>query len=225
MNRNIWTEEPYIYKATSSGINIYDLGTEALVSMAYWDGGINSVWADTDYVFMATTNSGILWFSVSTISGSPDVTDQLAVYKNYPDITNEHVNYLHGAGSYLCATTISGVDNINLTTSSGIYTTVSGAQKCYQTESGRFYYDIGNSLNVVYDNTQDWINPGYVYSTGDGIIPIGIEINDVFVTEGTSAYQSSDNVIFLATTSGAVVIEERKGDEENSRVKYFFVEP
>lgn len=222
---NIWTEEQYIYKATSSGVNVYDLATEALVSVACWNEGINSVWANTDYVFMATTNSGILWLSVSTISGSSDVTDQLSTYKNYPDITNEHVNYLHGAGNYLCVTTIGGVDHINLTTNSGIYTTVSGAQKCYQTENGRFYYCFDDSLNIVYDNTQNWTNPGYVYSAGDSIVPAGITINDMFVTEGTSAYQSSDNVIFLATTSGAAMIEERKGDEINSRFKYFYIGP
>lgn len=222
--RNIWTKGFYIYKATSSGIGVYDLATEALVSTAHWNGGINSVWANNTYLFMGTMNSGILWLPISTISGSPNVTNQLLIYKSCPDITDNNVNYLHGVGDYLCITTVAGVDHINMVTDDRIYTTISGAQKCHQTKSGRFYYCFDDSLNTVYDNTQNWISPGYSYDVGGNIIPDNVIINDIFITEGTSIYQSTDNVIFLATTSGAIVIEERKGDEVNSRFKYYFIE-
>lgn len=222
--KNIWTDDTYIFKATSSGANVYDIGTGTTVAIVQYGTGMSSVWSDDTYLYMGTTNSGVLWLPISVISGSYDLTDQLSIYKGYPDITNDYVNYLHGAGNYLCVTTISGVDHINLTTNSGICTTVSGARKCYQTEDGRFYYCFTDDLNVVYDNTQNWITPGYVYSAGDGIIPENVTINDIFVTEGTSTYQVSDNVIFLATSNGVTIIEERKNNEANSRRKYFYKE-
>lgn len=222
--RNIWTDDPYIFRATSSGVSIYSTATENVVAIVQYGTGINSVWSNDDYLYMGTTNSGILWLPISVISGTYDLTNQLNIYRDYPDITNNYVNYLHGNGDYLCITTISGVDHINLTTSSGIYTTVSGARKCYQTKEGRFYYCFTDDLNVIYNNTQNWTIPDYVYSAGAGIIPAGVEINDIFVTEGMSIYQEDDNVIFLATTNGVTIIEERKDDEENSRVKYFYIE-
>ena len=219
-NRNIWIEDDYIFRATSSGVDIYDLSTTSQVAIVYYAGGMNSVWANSDYLLMGTTNSGIVRLPISTISGSYDLTNQLSIYKAYPDITNNNVNYLHGKGNYLCATTVSGVDQINLTTGSGIYTTVLGAGKCYQTTSGRFYYDLGTSLNAMYNIGSNWSSPDYSYVAGD-IIP-DVTINDIYVTEGTSVYSSTDNVIFLATTSGVVMIEERQGDESNSRFKYFY---
>ena len=222
--RNIWTDDTYIFKATTSGVNIYDIDTGGTVAIVQYGTGMSSVWSDDTYLYMGTTNSGVLWLPISVISGTYDLTNQLSIYRGYPNITNDHVNYLHGSGDYLCITTISGVDHINLTTSSGIYTTVSGAKKCYQTAEGRFYYCFDDDLNVVYDNTQNWTNPGYIYSVGDGIIQAGVEINDIFVTEDTSIYQSDDNVIFLATSNGVTIIEERKNNEISSRVKYFYKE-
>lgn len=222
--RNIWTDYIYIFKATSSGANIYDASSGNFTAFVQYDTGISSVWSNPTHLYMGTTNSGLLWLPISSISGGYDLTNQLNIYRGYPNITNNDVNYIHGAGNYLCVTTASGVDQINLTTSSGIYTTVSGARKCYQTEEGRFYYCFESDLNVVYDNAQNWTDPDYVYSAGDGIIPESVEINDFFVTENTSIYPG-DNVIFLATTNGAVVIEERKNNEARSRVKYFYIEP
>ena len=222
---NIWTREPYIFRATFSGVNVYDSTTEALLDTVNLRWGANSVWANDNYLFIASTISGILWLPLNTITGAGDLTDQLSIYRAFPDLTDNYVNYLHGGGNYLCATTASGVDHINMITNSGIYTLISTAHKCYQTENGRFYYESGDELDVVYDNANNWVNPDYAYLVGGGIIPTGVTINDFFITEGTSAYQSTDNVIFLATTNGVVVIEERKNDEANSRSKYFYIEP
>ncbi len=92
--------------------------------------------------------------------------------------------------------------------------------KCFQTTTGEFYYSIGSNLNAVYSTTSDWVTPDYVYD--DTILLDSGNINDIHVTEGTSIY-GGDNVIFLATSNGAHIIEERKGDEANSRTKRYFL--
>lgn len=214
-NRNVWINEPYIYGATTSGVNIYSSVSESQVAEIIYPPGINSVWANDDYLYMASPDSGILRLAVTNISGNYNVTPFIVGYKNFPNLTSDYVNYLHGAGDFLCATTASGVDHFNTISGTRIYTTtVSNPTKCAQSSSGEFYY-VDNNLKVVYDYEHSWSAPDYTYVKGD-IIPAGVTINDLALVEGTS------NLLLLATTDGAVVIEEKRNDEENSRYKYFF---
>ena len=213
---NVWVSDPFIYKATVSGINVYDLEVGSLLNFIDYENA-SSVWADDNYMYMATSVSGIYRCDVSTVTG----TVNLEVYKQYPNITDNYVYYIHGGGEYLCATTESGVDHYNLITGSGIYTTLSGTSKCFQTAQGEFYYsynpsDADKELHVVYDNTNNWDieTVGYIYTIGTNVI------NDLHVTEGTSRYNDG-NVIFLATSNGVTVIEEKPGNEENNNYKYY----
>lgn len=214
---NVWTNDPFIYKSTVSGINVYDLGTGSLLNFIEHE-NTSSVWANNDCVYVATTISGIYRCSVSTVTG----TVNLEPYKQYPEITNNYVYCIHGNGDYLCATTVSGIDHYDLTTDSGIYTTFSGVGKCFQTERGEFYYTYNplqadKELHVVYDTVSNWDRNtvGYIYTVGN-------YINDLHITEKTSRYNDG-NVIFLATTNGVTVIEEKPGDEENSNFKYYYI--
>jgi hypothetical protein len=222
--RNIWSTTSYVFKSTASGVNIYNTSTELLTHRIVWLDGTSAVWADNDYLYFGTTSSGIYRIATTSISGSFDLTSYIGLYKAHPDITSNNINYLHGGGSYICVTTDSGVDHFKLNAPHNrIYTIVSGTGKCYQTTTGRFYYVLADSLNVMYDNSSNWVTPDYSYNVGAGIVPAGISINDVYITEGTSQYSGTDNVIFIATTAGAVVIEERKNDELNSRFKYYYL--
>ena len=200
-----------IFQAVSSGVNVYDnSGVYAgLVDLP----NTSSVWADDTYLYIGTTNSGIYVALASGILSNP-----LIQYKYDSDITNNDVIYMHGAGEYLCATTISGVDQYNVVSGTRIYTMVSGTNKCYQTSTGEFYYSLNNELMAVYSIMSNWSEPDYIYDT----LPFVTEINDIYVTEGTSLY-GGDNVIFLGTDYGVHVIEERKGNESSSRTKRFYL--
>jgi hypothetical protein len=50
-----------------------------------------------------------------------------------------------------------------------------------------------------------------------------VTINDLYIVEGNSAY-NNDNIIILGTSAGGIVIEERKGDEVNSRFKFYMLD-
>lgn len=215
INRNIWSLDPYVYKATASGLEVYDLASESLLTFTFFAGGINSVWANSQHIYVATTNSGIYR---STASGTPS----FSVYKEVPNITHNTVNYLHGAGDYLCATTESGVDRYTLSSASRETTTVSGPYKCFQTSVGDYYYVVNTTdpstlLYAVYSG-----GGGHEYTSQD-ILEGFPTINDLYVTVGTSIYDSA-NVIFLATVSGAVVLEERRGNEANLRKRIYLIE-
>ena len=80
---NVWTNDPFIYKSTVSGIKIYDLETGNLLNFIDYE-NTSSVWANGDYVYIATSVSGIYHCPVSTVTG----TVTLESYKQYPEITN-----------------------------------------------------------------------------------------------------------------------------------------
>lgn len=208
---NIWTSGDFIFKTTVSGINVYDLTTELFLgTISYLNA--SSVWANNDYLYIGTTNSGVIRSPMSSISGS--VYGDLSIYKTYPDVNSENVNYTHGEDNYLCIATISGAHIFNLTTNSGIYTNTSiVADKCHQMVDRTSYYIYDNKLRTVYSDDST-----YLYEAGAGIIPTVSGINDLYVVDGVN------NVIFLATTDGVVMIEENKGNETNSRFKYYYIE-
>ena len=208
---NIWTTENFIFKSTASGINVYGVATEVFLGIVSYLNA-SSVWANSDYLYIGTTNSGVLMSPMSSISGA--LYNDLSVYKNYPDISNDYVNYVHGKDNYLCVATISGAHIFDLTTNSGVYSNTSIApEKCYQLSDRTSYYIYDNKATTVYNDDST-----YTYESGDEILPTVSGINDIYVVFGTN------NLILLATTDGVVVIEESKGNESNSLFKYFYIE-
>lgn len=223
MGSNIWTQYPFVYASTVSGVKVYDLDSENLLNFIEYD-GTRGVWADDSYMYMATSNSGIYRCDVTTMSGGPI----LEVYKQYPDITNNNVCYIHGNNNYLCIVTISGIDHYDITTDNKVYTTISGVSKCYQTARGEFYYTYNapttdSELHVVYDNLNDWDRNDLIFPVGHIYEFTDRNINDLHVTEKTSRYDEG-NLLLLATSNGAVVMEEKPGDEENNNYKYYMLD-
>lgn len=245
---NLHYNDTYAFNASTSGIEIYDVDTESVIKyVSYYTthsgadaDTITSVWASPTEAYLGTTNSGIYTLNldyITSVSGVIDLASYLVPFKWYPDITNNHITYIHGAGDYLCITTISGVDHFNLGHSDAYYrsyTTTAFATKCHQTSKGRFYYIISgcelstSAVNTVYTHQCDWDENsiGYIYDvTASGSLFYGAgSINDIYIVENTSTYKQNNNLIFAATQHGVVLIEERPGDEANSRYKHYLVE-
>ena len=142
---NIWTQSPYIYRPTASGLSVFDLSSESLVNFAEVGGGVKSVWADDTTVYAGTTYSGVYTGAVSTVSGS----FSLSPYKVFPDVLSNEITYLHGKGNYLCVASSAGVDKYNTTTAFRDSTVVSGVNKCFQTSDGTYYYNINPSIAFI----------------------------------------------------------------------------
>lgn len=232
---------PY-YNASSDGVEIYDsdISTDYAIAYVTYSGGINTISLYDEKLYMGTNDAGIWCLPTNTITGTnlyhPDnLTPYISQFKDYPDITDSYVKYIHSGGDYMCVVTDVGLDHFNFGSSDSYYrsyATISGAEKCWQTSTGRFYYTEPNSLNAIYTYMCDWNenSVGYKYlTTGSGnlFFPEGIEINDISIVEGMSIHTTrkgaTNNVLFVATTSGVVIIEEKQGDEENSRYKQYFV--
>jgi len=211
----VWTDD-YVYAATSLGLKIYDIDTENQYAYVTYSGGFNTVWANDDKVFVGTTDDGVKYINKTCISGADLYT--CLVDFNYP-LTADNVEYIHGYDDKVLCITESGVDVIKMHPQSyRSYTSLSGTKKGFMTSTGRFYYMTLDVLYVMYICLYDWTEANKEYTVGSGIFESGIELNDLFVTEQTSS-DGVSNTIFMATTSGAYVI-----DESNDEHVIYYVE-
>jgi hypothetical protein len=196
-------------------LKIYDITSESVYAYITYSGGFSTVWANDDKVFVGTTDSGVKYINKTCISGSVgspyDLFTCLEDFSDltyYHDLTSDNIRYIHGSGDVLCMITDSGVDVVKIDPQSyRSYTSLSGAKKGFMTSSGRFYYMTLDVLYVMYTCLYDWTEANKEYTVGSGIFESGIELNDIFVTEQTSS-DSISNTIFMATTSGAYIIDE-----------------
>jgi hypothetical protein len=196
-------------------LNIIDIASELQYSFVTYSGGFNSVWANEDRVFLATSDDGIKYIDKTCISGSTYLPFEITCLRDYasePRLRSNEVRYIHGSGNLIVCCTASGVQSL------GVYgyeseTLVSGAMKCFMTpRSTAIYYTLSGtewSVNKVYSAQVDWVVPHKSYAANVYTpIPVGACINDIFVTEGTSSAGTRYNTIFIATSSGVVIIDD-----------------
>jgi len=223
----IWKDNNYVYAVTTSGLDVIEIASEQKIAYIEHSFGFNSVWANDDVVFLGTTLSGIKYIEKTCISGTALTPENLVGYltKYIPPygITSQDIRYIHGNNDYMMWCTDLGVDVYKVEPYGyRSTTTTSGARKCFITSTGKFYYTSvsGNvwCLNRVNKPLWDWTTPDYIYSTGEDILLAGIEINDIFATEGTAA-NNIDNTVFIATISGVYIIDEGNLDYEVYYIK------
>jgi hypothetical protein len=204
----------YIFKPTISGIEIYNTTPTRLGFISsgnpYFGSLMNVVWANEDYLYIGTSQSGVLRSPMSSIASG--IYNNVQTYKSYPDITNNNVLDIYGNGDYLCVATTSGVDELHISTADHYFTTVSGAQRCFQTASG-IYYTISGNLHAVYDLNSNWTTPSYTYNSTkhESFVEVNT-INDLVVVSG---------VICVGTNAGVVTIFEARGNERTSPYKIY----
>lgn len=209
----IWTDETYVYAATSAGLKIIDIETENVVANEY-SYAYTTVWANDDTVFLGTC-SGIKSLDKSFIVQG-EIYTGLLDYVSEPDITNNSIRYLHGNYHKLMCCTISGVDIIGLDTHYITHTTITGgAKKCFAAENDKFYYTVSGTNNQYIhrldSNTGDWTTSDHTYTTGISCLSSVSGINDIYVTAGTSLNGSEYNTLFVSTNYGISVIDEGTG--------------
>jgi len=221
----IWKDNNYVYAVTTSGLDVIEIASEQKIAYIEHSFGFNSVWANDDVVFLGTTLSGIKYIEKTCISGTALTPENLVGYltKYIPPygITSQDIRYIHGNNDYMMWCTDLGVDVYKVEPYGyRSTTTISGAQKCFMTQNGFYYTSVSGStwsLNRVDKPLWDWNESDHIYSTGGDILPAGLEINDIFVTENTSE-NGIYNTIFLATSSGIYII-----DEGNQNYVIFYV--
>jgi len=175
--KQIWTDENYVYAATTDGLNIIDMLSEVAYAHVTYAGGFNSVWADASRIYLATPASGVKYIDKASISGSIADPYELFVslrdYLNEPDILSDKVRYLHGNSGRMIFSTASGVDyrgpgNQRVSGFTKI------ARKVFITSTGKMYYVTWDGttwkINIKSVDYQDWTTPDKTYQTGTFLI-------------------------------------------------------
>jgi hypothetical protein len=210
----IWADNDYVFAACAEGLNIIDIASELQYSFVTYSGGFTTVWANQDRVFLGTPASGIKYIDKVCISGSIDLPFEITCLSDYataPRLRSNTIRYVHGHNDLIVCCTASGVQSL------GVYgyeseTSTPNAWKCFMTPSTAVYYTTSGTdwaINKVRSAHNNWTVPDTVYSTdGHSAMLPGAKINDIFITEGTSTAGSNYNTIFLATSSGVVIIDD-----------------
>ena len=211
----IWTDDKYVYVATTSGLDIINIETELRQSFASNSSGYTTVWSDGNEIFVGTTAAGVKFFSQSSI-GPAEMISCLADYAKAPFITSNGIRYIHGNSDKLICCTVRGVDIIRRDSQYMTRTVIKGATKCFVTPNyDYYYYTVSGStswtLNRLNGNTGNWTVPDIVYTTGSGFLSDSNSIKDFYITEHTSI-SGLNNTIFMITDTGAHVYDEGSDD-------------
>lgn len=218
----IWTDDYYVYAATTLGLRIIDIVSESEYAYINYSFGFNTVWANDDKVYLGSAGGGIKYINKTCISGSTvapyDLSTCLNDFSFAYSPSSSIIRYLHGHDTdYLLCVTDTEVDVFKFggTIYKSSSTTVSGnAYKGFMTSTGKFYYTLSGtewSVERVDRPQMDWTTSNASHAAGGAIIGSGRQINDIFVTEQTSS-DGSNNTLFLATSSGVYVIDEGTND-------------
>ena len=194
--------------ATTSGLGIIDTLTESLINFVSYQTGINSVWADNERVYLATSNSGIRYINLEDV----ETTTVSKSFVDSPLITGSDVVYLHGSSDRMLCCTNKGVDIMWLdSTGSIVKTNISGATKCFVSHNYYFYYVMTSGTNQLLNRANDLVSnnwqPDYTLKTGVGPLSGITCLTDFYVTANT-ATNGIGNTIFMATTSGVFAFDE-----------------
>lgn len=201
----IYSKDPYVYAATSDGLEVYRLSdNEIECTKSVGDLPVNTIHGIGDTLYLGTTN-GLYTTPLINICA---YTTTLVDY----DLNSEYINYIHGINNKLFISTDSSIEYIDNTSNPKIHskTFISSAGKCFLTEQAGYYIStISGSyiLNRIDNCLCDWVTPSHTYdTTGSGVFREGLQLNDLYVTEGTAA--AGGNTIFCTTSSGVYVIDE-----------------
>ena len=215
--RQVWLDLAYAYAVTSSGLNIFDIETNNKVAYVYVEDGYTTIWGSDTTIYLGTESEGIKYIVKSTIlvdAVSPiDLEAFVNTYDFYYNASSVNIKYLHGNLDTLAVVTPVGIDIIN-NGPNGYKSSVSNTHitKCFLTENREVYYieqdeEYYDRVLIVFTCLVDWEVPDVSYVADGTTLASGISINDIFVTTNTSI-SGNNNSIFIATSSGAYVIDE-----------------
>lgn len=214
---HIWTDEDYVYAATTSGLFIIDGNSEEQIAYIIPPAGstdYTTVFSDGVYVYIGSSVAGVKRLERNVIDNGGNLYTSLSDYVNTPDITSNKIKYIHGNDNNLILCTEEGVDIIFKSSIYVTNTTVSGARKCFALNNSYYYTVSGTNnwtLNRVDGIPSNNFVPDQTYTTGGiGFLANATRIKDFYVTENTST-EGNYNTIFAALDTSVSVYDEGSG--------------
>lgn len=207
----LWRDLNYVYTVTSSGLDVFDIFSTNKVAYIISEGGFTTIWGNDAFIYLGTCCNGIKYLEKPLVSYG-NLETYLEDYSYYYNTSSNNIKYLHGYMNTLAVITDIGIDILNMD-SQGFKSTTSGTSftKCFLTSKNELYYITQESesdgIGKVNSIVCDWLEPTNFYAVGTSFLPDNQGINDIFITECTSL-NGVDNTLFVATDSGAYVLDE-----------------
>jgi hypothetical protein len=207
---SIFVDDTYVYNSFDKTLQIYVLENQQQLTSIDYDFNITSLYANTGYLFFGTTNSGIYYLDkniLSNFSNSESVYNSTSVYKQYPDITSNSIQHVHGNNDCISFCTAAGLDFFKLEPNGyNSRTTCSGIQHSFLLSERELYYTVsgteGWSIYKV-DPITNWStisSSAFILSFENMLAPI----NDISTLKVSNDNQGNI-YIFLCTDYGVCV--------------------
>lgn len=233
MKSKIAANSEYIFRVEGQVAKVYDINDTYIGDIDTSPGIVTCIACNDNYLFIGTSNAGVSRILMSNFStGTYNTAIEPYANDSLDATKSNNVTYMSCSDNYLAVITDLYIEQHNLTTEAVVECRDADISVCNQTDSGKLYYSIDNSLFVVYNNTNNWTSEtaGHVYSydvgsysyTNEGkIFSSNLPIKDIDVAEGMSSFSVDDNVIAVVFDDNVVIIDERMGNEEECRYKWF----
>jgi hypothetical protein len=208
---NIWTDDDYVYTATTSGLDIVSIETEQSYAFISDASGYTAVWASDTDVYLGTSDSGAKILSKSDIDPTVGTSD-IRTFLTTPDLTSNNVRYIHGNENIMSVTTDAGISIYNLHTEFTSSRQQTGVGKCFVPAAYNYVYYIVSDTYIhrVLDRVGNWVSSDAIYTANVGFLEGTTEIKDIYVNAHNSL-SGNDNTLFIATDVGIYILDEDSG--------------
>jgi hypothetical protein len=214
----IYTDNNYVYAATSSGLNIISLQDQLKGAYVPYELGFSSVCGNNDKVYLGTFTDGIKYLYKSSISLNYDfpldLSSSLFNFDSSYQPSYDKINHIFLLDDIISISTDVGLDVISLH-GQGFKSSVSSTKiiKSFLTSKREVYYiskEDYYQVNKVNSYLFDWTVPDKIFNANDDFVKGEVDIKDIYVSCDTSSVDGF-NTLFMATSSGIYVLDE--GDE------------
>jgi hypothetical protein len=230
--RKLHASYPYLIAVTDAGFDVIDVRNFSNLAYAHRTGGYTTVWRihsydSADTVYLGTSDQGIFKILMSNIKNGGDVSQYVSqVFSTLttPSLDSNNVIDLDGYGNNLVVLLPNSINYFISETTKYSHTTAATISRGYifLTSTNDLYYSGTGGLYVCYNIGGDWSTIDKTYNTlttpqiGSNII------NGLFIAsatiESTDKTELLGNTIFIGTANGLYIIDEDRGNEENSNV-------
>lgn len=207
----IFSKGDFVYAAIGTGLAIFDAASGEEIYVKKIPNKISKTLWGTNTTLYIGSLQGLSQISYETLHGNYEDS----IIEDSFSLDSPTVLHIHGYENKLLICTTSGVEYFALGINPEIHSkiTLANVSKCFMTNTGAYYIEHTTTSGVLMsaihrkDNLlTDWSEASYSYKAGEGILPTGIYLTDIFITTATTYL--GNNTIFCTTTSGIYAIDE-----------------
>lgn len=211
----IFNDGIYAYSSYDNILDIYNIATQIKLASLEYNYYITSIFANNNNVFFGAKDAGVYSLNkdvLSNFSSNEDLYNATYLYKEYPDITCNHINFIHGNDACVSFCTTSGVDYFKLEPNGyRSYTNCSGSNDCFLLSERELFYTVSESTGYYIckvDPISNWeiIEP-FISTNNNFLFSVTI-ITALKVIKNLLG----ETIVFISTDNGVGILNYNKNE-------------